>query len=194
MILVHIRKTMLRKKEFWLILREAQKNLFLENGTIITPLLLFYLDLGLVCKKIYRLMQYFLMKCSNNIVQCAVSARREGEEKQNSNVVTERKKLPANNSDAYRLMNRGQHTVAKYLSDENTHGAIIKRTLKRLGYLNDQLYEVELVKSETEFKEPNIVGFSILQSAKLKLPELCYNFFDKYCEVTKLEKLEMDTN
>ena len=27
---------------------------FLENGTLITSLLLFYLELGLVCKKIYR--------------------------------------------------------------------------------------------------------------------------------------------
>ena len=30
----------------------------LENGTLITPLLLFYLSLGLVCKKIYRFVQY----------------------------------------------------------------------------------------------------------------------------------------
>ena len=30
---------------------------FLENGTLITPLLLFYLDLGLECKKIYRFVE-----------------------------------------------------------------------------------------------------------------------------------------
>ena len=30
---------------------------FLENGTLITPLLLFYLELGLVCKKIYRFVE-----------------------------------------------------------------------------------------------------------------------------------------
>ena len=33
-------------------------SLILTNGTIITPLLLFYLQLGLVCKKIHRFDQY----------------------------------------------------------------------------------------------------------------------------------------
>ena len=36
----------------------------LTNGTIITPLLLFYLKLGLVCKKIHRFVQYTPRKCS----------------------------------------------------------------------------------------------------------------------------------
>ena len=35
---------------------------FLENGTLITPLLLFYLDLGLVCKKTYRFVEYIPVK------------------------------------------------------------------------------------------------------------------------------------
>ena len=50
---------------------------FLENGIIFTPLLLFYLDVGLVSKKNYRFLQYTLMKCLNNFVQSGVSARRK---------------------------------------------------------------------------------------------------------------------
>ena len=53
---------------------------FLENGTIITPLLLFYLDLRLFCKIFYRFVQYTPMKCFNNFVQSAVNARRGGRE------------------------------------------------------------------------------------------------------------------
>ena len=48
---------------------------FLENGTLITALLLFYLDLGLVCKKIYRFDEYFPVKSFNRFVQSAVNAR-----------------------------------------------------------------------------------------------------------------------
>ena len=44
---------------------------FSENGTIITPLLLFYLDLGMVCKKTYRLVQYTPRKCFNNCSVCS---------------------------------------------------------------------------------------------------------------------------
>ena len=50
---------------------------FLENGAIITPLLLFHPDVGLVCIKTYRFAQDTPMKCSNNFVQSAVTARRE---------------------------------------------------------------------------------------------------------------------
>ena len=50
---------------------------FLENGTLITLLLLFYLELGLVCKKIYRFVEYTPVKCFNKFVQSAVDARRE---------------------------------------------------------------------------------------------------------------------
>ena len=60
--------------------------------------------------------------------------------------------------------------------------------------MNDQLSEVEHAKSETEHEEPNIVGFSILQYAKLRMLELYYHFFDKYCDVEKFEGLEMNTD
>ena len=67
-------------------------------------------------------------------------------------------------------------TVAKYLNDEKTHSAINNKLFKRLNFITDQLYEVELVKSEIEHREPIIVGFFILQYAKLRMMELYYNF------------------
>ena len=54
--------------------------------------------------------------------------------------------------------------------------------------------EVELVNSTIEHREPFIVGFFVLQSAKLRMLELYYNFFDKFCDVNKFEELEMDTD
>ena len=54
-------------------------------------------------------------------------------------------------------MDRIRHTVTKYLSDEKTHGAINNKMYKRLGYISNQMYEVELVKSEIEHKEPVFV-------------------------------------
>ena len=167
---------------------------FLENGTLITPLLLFYLDLGLVCKKIYRFVEYTPVKCFNKFVQSAVDARREGDENPNSSVVAETMKLLANSSYGYQIMDRSRHTVTKYLSDEKTHGAINTKFFKRMDHINDQLYEVELAKAAIEHREPIIVGFFILQYAKLRMLELYYNFFERFCDVNKLEELEMDTD
>ena len=45
-----------------------------------------------------------------------------------------------------------------------------------------------------EHCEPTLVGFVILQYAKLRMLELYYNFFDKFCDVNTFEELEMDTN
>ena len=91
-------------------------------------------------------------------------------------------------------MDRRRHTVTKYLSDEKTHGAINTKLFKRLDHINDQLYEVELANAEIEHKEPNIVGFVLFQYAKLRMLELHYNFFERFCDVNKFEELEMDTN
>ena len=167
---------------------------FLENDTLITPLLLFYLELGLLCKKIYRFGEYTPVKCFNKFVQSAVDARREGDEHPKSSVVAETMKLLANSSYGYQFMDRSRHTVSKYLNDEKTQGAINTKFFKRLDHINDQFYEVELAKAEIEHREPIIVGLFILQYAKLRMLELHYNFFERFCDVNKFEELQMDTD
>ena len=137
----------------------------LKNGKIITPLLLYYLNLGLECTKIHQFVQHTPKKCFNSFVQPAVNALRQGVENPNSSIVTETMKLLANSSYQYQIMDRSRHTVTKILNDGKTHSAINIKLFKRLNFLTDQLYEVELVKSETEHREPIIVGFFILQYA-----------------------------
>ena len=62
------------------------------------------------------------------------------------------------------------------MSDEKTHGAIKTKFFKPLDHINDQLYEVELVKAEIEQREPIIVGFFIPQYAKFRMMELHSTF------------------
>ena len=66
-------------------------------------------------------------------------------------------KLPANRSYGYQIMDRSRHKVTKYLTDEKTHSAINKKMFKQPNHITDQLYEVELVKSEIEHREAIIV-------------------------------------
>ena len=152
----------------------------LTNGTNLSPLLLFYLQLGIDCKKIHRFVQYTPGNCLDNFVQSAVDARRQGDESQYSSVVAETMKLLANSSYGYQIMDRRRHTVTNYLTDEKTHRALNSKTFKRLNHITDQLYRVELVKPEIEHREPIIVGFFLLQYAKLRMLELYYNFFKKF--------------
>ena len=89
-------------------------------------------------------------------------------------------------------MDRSRHTVTKYLTDKKTHSANNSKKFKRPNHITDQLYEVELVTSEIEHREPIILGFFVLQYAKLRMLELYYNFFKKLCDTDKYEELEMD--
>ena len=89
----------------------------LQNGTLIAPLLLFYVQLGLVVTKIHRFVEYTPKKCFNSFVQSAVDARRKDDENPNSIVVAETMKLLANSSYGYQIRDRSRHTVTKYLSD-----------------------------------------------------------------------------
>ena len=84
------------------LLKQPQRMLIssfkLENGTVITSLLNFYLSLGLTCTKIYRFVQHTPKKCFNNFVQSVVDARRVGDEDPESNVLAETMKLLGNSS------------------------------------------------------------------------------------------------
>ena len=166
----------------------------LRNGTIITLLLLYYLHLGLESTKIHQFVQYTPKKYFSSFLQSAVNARRQGDENPNSSVVAETMKFLANSSYGYQIMDRSRHTVTKYLNDEKTHSATNNKFLKRLNFITDQLYEVELVLSEIEHREPITVGFFILQYAELRMLELYYNFSKKFCDIEKYEELEMDSD
>ena len=164
------------------------------TAKLLQSLRLFYLRLGLVCKIIHQFVQYAPRKCFNNFVQSAVDARHQGDENPNSCVVAITIKLGANSSHGYQIMDRSRHIETKYLTDEKTHSAINSKMFKRFNHVTDQLYEVELVKPETEHRETIIVGFFILQYAKLRMLELYYNFFKNFCDTDKYVELEMDTD
>ena len=112
--------------------RKLISSFHLRNGTIITPLLIYYLHMGLECTKNRQFVQYTDKKCFSSFVQSAVNARRQRDENPNSSVVAETMKFLANSSYGYQIMDRSRHTVTKYLNDEKTHSATNNKLLKRL--------------------------------------------------------------
>ena len=117
-------------------------------------------------KNLYRSVHYTAMKCLNNFFQSAVNARREGDENPDSSVMPETMTILANSSYDYQNSDWIRHTVKKHLSVEKTHGVINKKFVRHVHFINDQLFEVGLVRSEIDLKEPNTFGFF---SAKSKI-------------------------
>ena len=104
------------------------------------------------------------------------------------------KRFFTSSSYVYQILDRSRHTLKKYPSDEKTHASINSKLFKKLDHVDMSLYEVELAKVQSEDKEPIIVGFFIHQYAKLRMLELYYNFFTKFCHINKFVELEMDTD
>ena len=125
--------------------RMLLSRLHLKAGTIINPLLLYCLHLGFECTKIHQFVQYTPKKCFSSFVQSTVNARRQADENPNSSLVAETMKFLANSSYGYQIMDRSRHTVTKSLNDEKTHSAISNKLIKRLNFITDQLYAVQLV-------------------------------------------------
>ena len=84
--------------------RRLISSFVLTNGTIITPLLLFYLKLGLVCKRFTGLFNTLPESFFDKFP--------------NFSVVVETMKLLVNSSYGYQIMDRRRHTVTKYLTDQ----------------------------------------------------------------------------
>ena len=81
-------------------------------------------------------------------------------------------------------MDRSRHTETKYLNDIETHKAINGKLFKRLNSVWKELYEVELVKTKIEHREPIIVGFFIIKYAILRMMELYYIFLINFAMST----------
>ena len=99
-------------------------------------------------------------------------------------------KLLGNSSYGYQNMDRFRHTLTKYLRDERTQKAKNEIISKRLNAVKKN--EVELLKSTIEHREPKVVGFFILQHAKLRSLDLYHCFFHKYCDENNLEEFKLD--
>ena len=61
----------------------------LQHGKLISPLLSFYPELGLVFEQVHRFVQYTPESCINNFVQLAVDVRRQGDANPNSNAIAD---------------------------------------------------------------------------------------------------------
>ena len=110
----------------------------LTNGTIITPLLLFYLERGLVSTKIHRFVEYTPGKSFNVFLHSAVKTRRQKDESPDSSAIPETISLLANSSYGYQIMDRSRHSITKYTNDEKTHTAINNKIFKKTRHVNEQ--------------------------------------------------------
>ena len=140
----------------------------LDRGPIFTPLLLFYLEKGVILRDVFWFLQYTPHRCFQSFVQNVVDARREGDRNKESTVVAETMKLIGNSSYGYQIMDRSRHRNTKYVKGPQVDKFINNRFFKTMNELPEEIYEVEMSKSRIERKEPIIVGFFFCSTLNLQ--------------------------
>ena len=126
-----------------------------QNGTLITPLVILSSELGLVCTKRHRFVEYTPKKCFNSFVKSTVDAKRQRDDNLSSSAVAETMNLRAKTSSGYEIMGRSPNTVTKYLNDAKTHAVIYSKLFTVLNHVNKALHEVEFCEAEIQHQNNN---------------------------------------
>ena len=109
----------MRKKTFAKTLTTNVDNKLI-SGTLITPLINFYLDLVLLCRLLFDLYKTHCVIYSTFSISLFLILG-AGDENPSSGVVTKTRKLLGNSSCGYQKMDRSNHAMTNYVRDEKTH-------------------------------------------------------------------------
>ena len=101
-----------------------------------------------------------------------MEARQEKDKNTSSSKVAETMKLVGNSSYGCQIMDRSRHSKTQYVVGAVIDKLVNDRNFKNLNLLPSYIYDVEMIKSKVNQKEPILVGFLFLQNAKLTMLEL----------------------
>ena len=124
----------------------------LQWRPVISPILQFYLEKGLVLNQVYWFIQYTPEKCFESFVSSVVEAQREGDKNTSSSVVAETMELIGKSYYEYQIMNRLKLSKTQYVVGAEVDKLVNERNFKNLNVLPSFIFEVEMVKSEVNHK------------------------------------------
>ena len=146
---------------------------------LITPLLKWYIQHGLVVEKVYEVIQFRPGYPFKGFVQEITSARREGDLNSELDILSNSYKLLGNSAFGSLLRQVEADTDIKFIEGRDKVCKMINsNNFKKLTVLDAQTeyFEVEMTKKITNLKLPTILGFFILGYAKLRLLQFYYDF------------------
>ena len=160
-----------------------------------TPLLKYYLELGLEVTRIYQTLEFKPQACFTDFVQQVTDGRRQGDLDPNSDILASTYKLIGNAAYGSLIMQKERHQNIKYVfGQENLSKHVNEPQFRSVCNLDDDMYELEMAKKSISLNLPIQLGFFILQLAKLRMLEFYYEFMDKFVDRSDFHYIEMDTD
>ena len=166
-----------------------------EKILVSTPLLKWYLEHGIICTKIYQVIEFQKSPCFKKFCNEVTEARRSGDADPDQAIVGDTMKLLGNSAYGSLLLDKEKHQDVKYVKGEQPAKMHVKMPrFKAMTELGEGMFELQLSKESITMTMPSYVGFHILQLAKLRVLEFYYDCLDKWCDRKDWEMCETDTD
>ena len=166
-----------------------------DRVLLITPLLKYYLELGLRVTKVHYTVHFPDHKpCFRDFADKVCDARRQGDKDPDSEVVANTFKLVGNSAYGKITMNKLKQTNTVYANGLHATYLINQSRFKACRKIDDDLFEVELYKRKHVFDLPLHLGVFVYGYAKLRMCQWTHQFMQRYLPRDSYELVEMDTD
>ena len=167
---------------------------FAKKIFLITPLVKWYLEQGLVVTKVYEFVEYVPKQCFRGFGESVSEARRAGDRDPDKSVLANLMKLIGNSGYGKCITNLEKHKKVQYFNASEVSGAVNDSYFCDLDELDEDFFEVSFNKKSIEFKLPIQIGFFVYGYAKLRMLQFYHEFLSYYVDKKDFECLEMDTD
>ena len=167
---------------------------FGKNMILITPLLQWYLQHGLVITDIQQVIEYQPQRCFKTFGETVSEARRKGDEDPSKSILADTFKLLGNSAYGKTITNIAKHTDVKYTDQEKAQKHVNDPLFRKLTPLTESVFEVEMAKSKLNWNLPLQIGFFVYQYAKLRMLQFHYDMIDRFVSREDYQLCEMDTD
>ena len=154
-----------------------------------------YLEKGLTITRIYQVISYQPRLCFSNFAQSVSNARREGDADPSKALIADTAKLVGNSVYGKTITNKLKHRNVTYHSDPRQVSLKIKSPkFRHLEEFQGDFWEVESAKGFIKMDTPIVIGFTILQYAKLRMLQFYYDCLLRYVDRRDFAMCQMDTD
>ena len=162
---------------------------------LITPLLQWYLNHGLIVTKIYEVIEYEPKTCFKQFGDNVSNARRKGDADPDQEILASTMKLIGNSGYGRTITNKDRHRDIYFIGNEKEVSKKVNEPqFRQLQVLPDDMYEIEMSKKVIKYDLPLQIGFFVYQYAKLRMLAFYFDFVDKYLNREDFQYIEMDTD
>ena len=165
-------------------MKQPQRSLissyFGRDLLLITPLVQYYVRLGLKVTRIYEVVQFERKPCFKGFVDQVIQARREADLDPKKKVIAESMKTLGNFSYGKTVTNQTKFKTVSVCTEAEAKASVNDPRFLIFTQLDSDLYEVKCSKQSISYDLPLRIGLFVYSYAKLVLLRFYFEFLDHF--------------